>query len=62
MLLRSIPSSRSVGADNYFGHPGPDVLERLSEAVGEDCVWLTSEHGAIELISDGTTMWVRAER
>ena len=52
----------SVGADNYFGHPGPDVLERLSEAIGADGVYLTSEHGAIELITDGTTLWVRSER
>ena len=52
----------SVGGDNYFGHPDAVVLERLSEVVGEDCVWLTSEHGTIEIITDGTTLWVRAER
>ena len=52
----------SVSADNDFGHPDEEVMERLSDEVGEGGVYLTSEHGAIELITDGTTLWVRTER
>ncbi|UCG81996.1 MAG: hypothetical protein JSW38_07170 [Dehalococcoidia bacterium] len=52
----------SVSADNEFGHPAPEVVERLEEAVGEDNLYITSKHGTIELITDGTRLWVRAEQ
>ncbi len=52
----------SVGADNAFGHPSPEVVERLGEMVGEDNLYLTSEQGTIELITDGKRLWVRTER
>ena len=52
----------SVGADNAFGHPSPEVVERLGEMVGEDRVYLTSEQGTIELTTDGKRLWVRTER
>jgi competence protein ComEC len=48
----------SVGADNRFGHPCDEVLERL----GHLPVYRTDEHGAVEIVSDGTRMWVEAER
>lgn len=42
----------SVGADNRFGHPADEVVERLQAEVGD---WLlqTSTDGSIELVSDG---------
>ena len=40
----------SVGADNRFGHPCDEVLERL----GDLPVYRTDEHGAVEIVSDGT--------
>jgi competence protein ComEC len=52
----------SVGAENEFGHPDPGVVERLVQVVGEDNLYLTSEHGTIELITDGTRLWVKTER
>jgi competence protein ComEC len=48
----------SVGADNPFGHPGPEVVERLINNVGEDNVYRTDEDGTIELITDGERLWV----
>jgi competence protein ComEC len=48
----------SVGADNRFGHPCDEVLERL----GGLPVYRTDEHGAIEIISDGRQVWVEAQR
>ena len=51
----------SVGAENEFGHPSPEVVGRLIEAVGEDNLYLTSEHGTIELITDGERLWVKTE-
>ncbi len=47
-----------VGADNRFGHPAPDVLERLSEAR----VLRTDQSGRIEVLSDGARLWVKTER
>ncbi len=52
----------SVGADNPFGHPGPEVVERLVDRLGEGKVYLTSENGTIEFITDGEKLWVRVER
>jgi competence protein ComEC len=51
----------SVGADNPFGHPSPEVLERLTDRLGEDNVYRTDEDGTIEFITDGETLWVKAE-
>ena len=61
----------SVGADNDFGHPCAEVLERLelalsadrmSEVEGRLPVYRTDEQGVIEVISDGVRVWVETER
>jgi competence protein ComEC len=51
----------SVGADNPFGHPSPEVLERLIYRLGEDNVYRTDEDGTIEFITDGEKLWVKAD-
>jgi competence protein ComEC len=51
----------SVGEDNPFGHPSPEVLERLIDRLGEDSVYRTDEDGTIEFITDGEKLWVRIE-
>jgi competence protein ComEC len=48
----------SVGADNPYGHPGHEVMERLQEVVGEQRLYLTSEDGTIAFITDGVKLWV----
>jgi competence protein ComEC len=50
-----------VGADNPFGHPSPEVLERLIGRRGEDNVYRTDQDGTIEFITDGLTLWVKAD-
>jgi len=52
----------SVGADNTHGHPNPEVMERLTEVLDEDKIYLTSESGTIEFTTDGERLWVSAER
>jgi competence protein ComEC len=49
-----------VGAGNPFGHPGPAVLERLIDRLGNDNVYRTDQDGTIEFITDGETLWVSA--
>jgi competence protein ComEC len=44
----------SVGADNRFGHPHPDVLQRLAGIR----VLRTDQSGRIEITSDGKALWV----
>jgi beta-lactamase superfamily II metal-dependent hydrolase len=46
-----------VGADNHLGHPCDELLERLSDLP----VYRTDEHGAVEVVSDGTQVWVETE-
>jgi competence protein ComEC len=48
----------SVGADNRFGHPCDEVLDRLDDTP----MYRTDENGAVEIISDGTQMWVKVDR
>ena len=52
----------SAGADNPFGHPAPEVVERLSAAVGADRLFLTAEHGRVRFSTDGSRWWVSTER
>jgi competence protein ComEC len=46
----------SVGRDNSFGHPSPEVIDRL-EAAGAH-VYRTDRNGAITAITDGRSMTV----
>lgn len=47
----------SVGKENKFGHPTKEVLQLLAERRIQ--VLRTDQHGSIELISDGNTIWVK---
>jgi competence protein ComEC len=58
--LRPLVAVISVGADNRFGHPSPEVLARL-EAAGCQ-VFRTDQVGTIQLVTDGQRLWVRPER
>jgi competence protein ComEC len=45
-----------VGRDNSFGHPSPEVTERLEEAGVR--VYRTDRDGAITATTDGSTLKV----
>ena len=49
----------SAGRDNRFGHPHPDVMERLESRIGPDHVFLTARDGTVEYVSDGEALWVK---
>ncbi|MFC1861540.1 ComEC/Rec2 family competence protein, partial [Chloroflexota bacterium] len=48
----------SSGADNRFGHPGDEVIERLEDGVGQWNIYRTDLHGTIEFITDGERLWI----
>ena len=50
----------SVGANNSFGHPRPEVLTRLASVT--DDIYRTDLHGTVEVVTDGEKLWVRTER
>ena len=52
----------SVGEDNRFGHPSPEVMARLSERLGGDNIYLTAERGTVTFTTDGERLWVKTER
>ncbi len=52
----------SVGAENPFGHPSHEVVQRLVDRVGIDSVYRTDRHGTVELITDGERLWVETGR
>lgn len=51
----------SVGADNRFGHPKQEVLDRLSQQ-GDVTILRTDERGKVEFVTDGVRLWVKTER
>ncbi len=50
----------SVGADNRFGHPAAEVLQRYA-AAGIP-VLRTDQLGSVEFVTDGERLWVQAEK
>jgi len=52
----------SVGANNTFGHPDSEMIERLINRLGEENVYRTDGNGTIEFITDGERLWVRTQR
>ena len=52
----------SAGLDNQYGHPAPDVLERLEASLGAQNVYRTDLQGTIEFASDGVSWQVQTER
>jgi len=49
----------SVGAENKFGHPSPEVMGRLNNRLGKDKVYRTDKNGTIEFTTDGERLWMR---
>ncbi len=47
-----------VGANNHFGHPDAEALTRIAPAQ----ILRTDERGRIEVIGDGTNLWVKTTR
>ena len=52
----------SAGKANRYGHPHPEIVQRLGETVGLDGVYRTDRDGTIEFISDGERLWVKTEK
>lgn len=52
----------SVGANNDYGHPNNETLERLIAEVGENNIYRTDLNGTIEFITDGEKLLMRKER
>ena len=52
----------SAGQDNRFGHPAPEVVERLEGLMSASRIFKTFESGTITFETDGETMWVKTER
>lgn len=50
----------SVGQDNDFGHPSPEVLDRYAEH--GITVFRTDEQGTVEFSTDGERLWVETAR
>jgi competence protein ComEC len=51
----------SVGANNDYGHPNQETIERLAAEVGETNIYRTDLDGTIEFITDGEILWIDTE-
>ncbi len=52
----------SAGQDNRFGHPDPEVVERLEGLLPASRIFKTFERGTITFETDGSTLSVKTER
>ncbi len=52
----------SVGADNAFGHPHPETMDTLRAALPDDRILTTALNGTVQFTSDGSQLWMQAER
>ncbi len=52
----------SVGAENKFGHPSPEVVARLEQRLGADNIYRTDQHGTVTFTTDGQKLWVSTAR
>ena len=51
-----------MGADNRFGLPSDEVMARLTQSLGQDRVYLTSERGTITFTTGGERLLVATGR
>lgn len=49
----------SAGADNDYGLPSQEVVDRLAARLGTENIYRTDEHGTVEFITDGERLWVK---
>jgi len=63
-LARVSPTAAviSVGAEDRLDLPHPEVASALTHLVSEDRLFLTSERGTVEFITDGRRLEVKTER
>ena len=52
----------SAGRDNGFGHPDPEVIQRLEAIMPASRIFRTYESGTITIETDGETLSVKTER
>jgi competence protein ComEC len=46
----------SAGEENPYGHPSPELVERLAESGTR--IFRTDQHGAVQVVTDGHTLQV----
>ena len=52
----------SAGKNNAYGHPHAETLSTIGSRIGEENIFLTSQCGNVELITDGKRLWVKTEK
>ena len=52
----------SAGENNLYGHPHAETLDSILRLVGNEELFLTSERGTIEFVTDGLRLEVKTER
>ncbi len=52
----------SAGRDNRFGHPDPEIVQRLEELESQPMIFRTYENGSIAFETDGGAISVKTDR
>ncbi|MDD4876491.1 MAG: ComEC/Rec2 family competence protein [Dehalococcoidales bacterium] len=51
----------SVGTDNKFNHPKPEVIKRLEDKLGPENIYRSDKQSTIEFITDGEKLWLKTK-
>lgn len=52
----------SVGQNNHYGHPNPQVFLNLQQQLGDNNIFRTDRDGTIEFITNGDKLWVKTDK
>ena len=52
----------SVGRNNHYGHPNPQVYQRLLQRLDDDHIFRTDRDGTVEFITDGEKLWIKTDK
>jgi len=61
-IVKPVSAVISAGADNRFGHPSKETLERLAARVQLSNIFVTAVHGNVEYITDGRRLWSSTDK
>jgi competence protein ComEC len=52
----------SAGYGNRYGHPSLNTISNLVQIIDEEAIFITSQQGTVEYITDGSCLWAKTDK
>jgi competence protein ComEC len=52
----------SAGYSNSYGHPSLNTIASLVQLIDQEDIFITSQNGTVEYITDGSHLWVKTDK